>query len=53
MYHFLGAWYVTMTHTCHNRHADSEEPVQPQHHGLSDAGRDMVAERVPLGMMVD
>lgn len=53
MYHALGVRYASMTHTCHNAYADSEEPEEPQHSGLSDAGRNMVGEMNRLGMMVD
>lgn len=53
MYYNLGVRYVSMTHTCHNGYADSEEPTEPRHHGLSDAGRDIVVEMNRLGMMID
>ena len=53
MYHALGVRYVSMTHTCHNAYADSEEPGEPQHSGLSDVGRKIVWEMNRLGMMVD
>lgn len=53
MYHALGVRYASMTHTCHNAYADSEEPDEPEHSGISDAGRDMVWEMNRLGMMVD
>ncbi|KAI1157500.1 renal dipeptidase [Nemania serpens] len=53
MYHALGVRYASLTHTCHNKYADSEEPAQPLHGGLSEAGRVMVAEMNRLGMIVD
>jgi membrane dipeptidase len=53
MYHSLGVRYATLTHTCHNAYADSEEPTTPLHDGLSEAGRAMVKEMNRLGMIVD
>jgi membrane dipeptidase len=54
MYHRLGVRYATLTHTCHNRYADSEAPREASHHGgLSEAGLRIVAEMNRLGMMVD
>ncbi|KAK7701275.1 hypothetical protein SLS64_010318 [Diaporthe eres] len=53
MYHTLGVRYASMTHTCHTAYADSEEPGEPQHSGLSEAGRNIVREMNRLGMMVD
>lgn len=53
MYHQLGVRYATLTHTCHNRYADSEEPDKAAHNGLSDAGREMVLEMNRAGMIVD
>lgn len=53
MYHSLGVRYATLTHTCHNIYADSEEPETPLHGGLSKAGKSIVQEMNRLGMMVD
>ncbi|KAI0526155.1 renal dipeptidase [Xylaria bambusicola] len=53
MYHSLGVRYATLTHTCHNAYADSEEPKQPLHSGLSSQGRAIVTEMNRLGMIVD
>lgn len=53
MYYELGVRYVTLTHTCHNRYADSEEPTEPLHGGLSAAGVEMVAEMNRIGLAVD
>jgi membrane dipeptidase len=53
LYHQLGVRYATLTHTCHNRYADSEEPSHPLHHGLSPEGEDIVREMNRLGMMID
>jgi membrane dipeptidase len=53
MYYALGVRYATLTHTCHNIYADSEEPDVPLHGGLSDSGKALVKEMNRLGMMVD
>jgi membrane dipeptidase len=53
LYYQLGVRYVTLTHTCHNKYADSEEPAAPLHHGLSPAGEELVREMNRVGMMVD
>ncbi|KAI0516997.1 renal dipeptidase [Xylaria bambusicola] len=53
IYHALGVRYASLTHTCHNSYADSEEPAQPLHGGLSEAGKAMVAEMNRLGMIAD
>jgi membrane dipeptidase len=53
LYHSLGVRYATLTHTCHNAYADSEEPAKPLHGGLSEAGRAIIKEMNRVGMMVD
>jgi len=53
MYHRLGVSYASLTHTCHNKYADSEEPKLPLHHGLSTAGYDIIVELNRIGMMID
>lgn len=53
MYHSLGVRYATLTHTCHNAYADSEDPAEPLHHGLSGKGKAMVREMNRLGMLID
>ena len=52
MLHRLGVRYLTLTHNDNNPWADSatDEPV---HHGLSDFGREVVAEMNRIGMLVD
>lgn len=52
MLHRLGVRYMTLTHNENNECADAatDEPV---HGGLSDLGREVVAEMNRLGMMVD
>ncbi|OCL06613.1 hypothetical protein AOQ84DRAFT_398913 [Glonium stellatum] len=53
MYHALGVRYATLTHTCHNKYADSEAPGSPLHGGLSEAGKEIVREMNRLGIIVD
>ncbi|RWA06390.1 hypothetical protein EKO27_g8721 [Xylaria grammica] len=53
MYYALGVRYATLTHTCHNIYAESEEPSEMVHNGLSEAGRAMVREMNRIGMIVD
>ncbi|OJD23252.1 hypothetical protein ACJ73_05395 [Blastomyces percursus] len=53
MYHRLGVRYVSLTHSCHNKYADSATPEKPFHNGLSPAGEAMVREMNRLGMIVD
>ncbi len=52
MLHRLGVRYLTLTHNDTNPWADSatDEPV---HHGLTDFGREVVAEMNRIGMLVD
>jgi len=53
----LGVRYMTLTHTNTNNWADSAggigNPPEKRHGGLSDFGREVVAEMNRLGMMVD
>lgn len=54
--HRQGAVYLTLTHGFHTTWADSSgvhEPLSPLHGGLTDFGREVVAELNLLGMMVD
>lgn len=53
MYYRLGVRYVTLTHDCHNRYADSAAPASPLHHGISSAGVAMLHEMNRIGMMID
>ena len=48
----LGARYMTLTHNDNTSWADSATD-QPEHHGLTDFGRDVVREMNRLGMIVD
>lgn len=56
-YHELGARYITLAHGGHNDIADSATPRQSEpeaeHHGLSDFGKQVVAEMNRVGIMVD
>jgi len=50
----LGAGYMGITHTGHNQLGDAHSPAdQPLHGGLSDLGREAVAEMNRQGIMVD
>ncbi|MBS1789750.1 MAG: dipeptidase [Acidobacteria bacterium] len=53
----LGVRYMTLTHTNTNNWADSAggigNPPEKRHGGLSDFGREVIAEMNRLGMMVD
>ena len=49
-----GARYITLSHTRNNDICDSStDPGGPEHDGLSEFGRKVVAEMNRLGMMVD
>lgn len=53
-YYGLGARYMTLAHTRNNDICDSStDPDGPEHHGLSDFGKKVVAEMNRVGMMVD
>jgi membrane dipeptidase len=52
-YYDLGARYMTLAHTSHNDIADSSNPPEPEHNGLSTFGEQVVAEMNRVGMMVD
>jgi membrane dipeptidase len=52
-FHELGGRYMTLAHTSHNDIADSSNPDQPEHGGLSSFGEQVVAEMNRVGMMVD
>jgi membrane dipeptidase len=51
-FHELGARYLTLTHNTTNDLADSATDA-PRHGGLSELGREVVAEMNRLGMLVD
>jgi len=52
-YYELGGRYMTLAHTTHNDIADSANPPEPEHNGLTPFGEQVVAEMNRLGMMVD
>lgn len=58
-FHQAGVRYLTLVHSGHNDIADSASPLSglgdepSEHGGLSDFGRDVVAEINRLGMLVD
>ena len=55
-YRRLGAAYMTLTHGFHTSWADSSgihRPLEPEHGGLTDFGREVVREMNRIGMMVD
>ena len=56
-YYALGARYLTLTHVNTNDWADSsgdiDNPKVPHHNGLTDFGRQVIAEMNRLGMIVD
>jgi membrane dipeptidase len=56
-YHALGARYITLAHGGHNDIADSATPRNDEppaeHNGVSEFGRQVIAEMNRLGIMVD
>ena len=48
-----GIRYVTLAHSLSNQLSDSSYDENKAHGGLSDFGREVVAEMVRLGMMID
>jgi membrane dipeptidase len=48
-----GARYMSIAHNGHNQLGDSHTPAEPRHGGLSELGRQAVAEMNRLGIMVD
>jgi membrane dipeptidase len=51
-YYDLGVRYMTITHVCHTKWADSCA-LEAVHNGLTDFGKDIIKEMNLLGMMVD
>lgn len=53
-YYDLGARYITLCHMSNNDICDSStDPDGPEHNGLSEFGRQVVAEMNRLGLMID
>ena len=52
-YYDLGARYITLCHGRHNQVCDSSGPKEPLHNGISDFGKQVVAEMNRLGIMCD
>ncbi len=50
--HLLGVRYLTLTHNRNTSWADSATD-EPEHGGLTDAGREVVREMQRIGMLVD
>lgn len=57
VYYQLGVRYMTLTWANSNEWADSsgdlDDPSIPHHNGLTDFGREVIAEMNRLGMMID
>lgn len=54
VFYDLGARYVTLCHTRNNQICDSStDPNGSQHNGLSEFGKQVVAEMNKMGMMID
>ncbi len=52
-FHRRGARYMSIAHNRHSQLGDSHTPAEPLHGGLSDLGRQAVAEMNRVGIMVD
>ena len=52
-FHERGIRYITLTHAKDNAICDSSYDTTGTHQGLSDFGRDVVAEMNRVGVMVD
>jgi membrane dipeptidase len=52
-YFDLGARYITLCHSRHNQICDSSSPKEPLHNGISEFGKQVVAEMNRLGIMCD
>lgn len=56
-YYRLGVRYMTLTHSNTNNWADSagstDKPAEQRHHGLTEFGKQVIAEMNRLGMIVD
>jgi len=52
-FHERGARYMSIAHNRHSQLGDSHTPAEPLHGGLSELGREAVAEMNRVGIMVD
>jgi len=52
-FHQRGARYMSITHNGHTQLGDSHTPEQGVHGGLSDLGRQAIAEMNRVGIMID
>lgn len=52
-FHEQGARYMSIAHNRHSQLGDSHTPAEPLHGGLSELGRQAVAEMNRVGIMVD
>lgn len=52
-FHALGARYMSITHNGHTLLGDSHTPAEGKHGGLSELGRQAIAEMNRVGIMVD
>jgi membrane dipeptidase len=52
-YYDLGARYITLSHSRHNQICDSSGPKEPLHNGISEFGKQVVAEMNRLGIICD
>jgi membrane dipeptidase len=52
-YYDLGTRYITLCHSSNNQICDSSSPREPLHDGISDFGKQVVAEMNRLGIIAD
>jgi len=52
-YYDLGTRYITLCHSSNNQICDSSSPKEPLHNGISDFGKQVVAEMNRLGIIAD
>ena len=52
-YYDLGTRYITLCHSSNNQICDSSSPKEPLHNGISEFGKQVVAEMNRLGIIAD
>lgn len=52
-YYNMGARYITLCHSSNNQICDSSSPREPLHNGISEFGKQVVAEMNRLGIIAD